>query len=75
MAGLTVMDESVAELTVREVEPETRPKAALIVDLPEARAWAFPGDTIEATDGVPELHTTSRLRSWVELSEKRPVAK
>jgi hypothetical protein len=78
VTGLTVIDDSVAELTVSEVVPETLPKtkaAPIVMGPPAATPTAFPGDAMVATAVELELHITSRLRSWVELSLKKPVAK
>ena len=42
LAGVTAMLCRVAEVTVRTVEPLTRPSVALMLDVPAATPWARP---------------------------------
>ena len=78
LVGVTAMDTSVAELTVRVVEPEMRPEAAVIVAVPAATGVTCPLEPaallIVATDVFDELHVTDAVISCVLLSEKVPVA-
>jgi hypothetical protein len=67
-AGVTVMDCSVAEVTVKIVDPCTAPDAALIVLVPIATAAASPPVEIVAVPGVPEAQVTEFVRFWVLLS-------
>jgi len=73
-AGVTAIDTSVAEVTVRVVEPVMPPETALIVLIPPATPVANPPAEMVATLVVTELHTTELVRFWVELSENVPVA-
>ena len=78
MAGVTAMDTSVAELTVRAVEPEMLPEVAVIVAVPAATGVASPKEPvvllIVATNVFDELHVTDVVIFCVLLSEKVPVA-
>ena len=78
LAGVTAMDLSVAELTVRVVAPEVLPKVAVIVAVPAATGVTCPLEPaallIAATDALDELHVTDAVISCVLLSEKVPVA-
>ena len=78
MTGVIVIDESVAGVTVRVVEPEMLPDAALMVAVPTARAVADPLEPaallIVATAVLDELQVTAAVRSWVELSVYVPIA-
>ncbi|HXO06277.1 MAG TPA: hypothetical protein VN884_11680 [Candidatus Sulfotelmatobacter sp.] len=73
-AGVTVIDTSVAEVTVRIVEPLMAPEAALIVLVPAATPVASPPAVIVATLAVCEVHIAVLVKFCVELSEKVPVA-
>src|SRR5271167_5249790 len=57
-AGVTVMDCSVAAVTVRTVEPLIAPDVALIVEVPTPAPVASPAALIVAVEVVPELHVT-----------------
>src|SRR5208283_3742291 len=78
LAGVTAMDTSVAELTVRAVEPEMLPEVAVIVAVPAATGVASPKEPvvllIVATNVFDELHVTDVVIFCVLLSEKVPVA-
>ncbi len=67
------MDTSVAELTVRVVEPEILPDVAVIVAVPAATGVASPEELIVllivATDVADEPHITDAVISFVLLSE------
>ncbi len=71
--GVTRMDETVAFVTVRLMEPLIDPSVAPIVVEPGASPSAFPNETV-ATDGWDEDHTTWLVRLLVPPSVKRPVA-
>ena len=72
------MDTSVAAVTVKVVEPETLPDAALMVAVPTVRAAADPLEPaallIDATAVLDELQVAVAVRSWVELSVYVPIA-
>ena len=76
--GETWIEDSVAEVTVRSVLPDTPPNAAVIVAVPGPTDVARPCEPgallITATAASDELQTTSAVRSCVVLSEKVPVA-
>lgn len=76
--GVIARDTSVAGVTVSDVDPETLPKAALIVVAPAASDVARPLEPavllMVAMDVVDELQVTEVVRSWVVLSENVPVA-
>jgi hypothetical protein len=78
LAGVTVIDASVAEVTVSVVEPEMVPDAALMVAVPAVRAEADPLEPAAlltvATAALDELQVADAVRSWVELSAYLPVA-
>ncbi len=78
LVGLTVMDTSVAEVTVSVVEPDMLPDVAVIVVEPAAAEAASPLEPaallIAATDAADELQVTDCVRSCVVLSENVPVA-
>jgi hypothetical protein len=67
------MDTSVAEFTVRPVEPDTPPDVAVIVVVPgdtdDASPRAAPEVLIVATLLLDELQATVLVRFWVVLSE------
>ncbi len=69
MAGVTAMDTSVAELTVRAVEPEILPDVAVIVAVPAATGVTSPKEPvvllIVATDVADEPHITDAVISCV----------
>ena len=81
MLGLgvvTVIDDSVVSVTVRDFVPETVPAVALTVAEPAATDVARPLDPaallMVATDPGEELQVTAAVISCVLLSEKVPVA-
>ena len=78
LVGVIAMDTSVAELTVRVVDPEMLPDAAVIVVEPVATEAANPFEPaallIVATPVLAELQVAAAVRSCVVLSEKVPVA-
>jgi hypothetical protein len=73
-AGVTAIDTSVAEVTVRTVDPVTAPEAACILLIPAATPVANPPTVIVATLVVCELQLAVLVKFCVELSEKVPVA-
>ena len=62
LAGVTVIDTSVAEVTVRIVEPEMLPEVAVMVVEPTAAGTACPMEPAAlltvATEGAEELQIT-----------------
>jgi hypothetical protein len=73
LEGVIAVETSVAGITVRLVDPETVPEAAVIIVEPKAIEVARPLDPaallIVATEGGDELHTTEPVRSCVVLLE------
>ena len=63
LAGVTVMEDKVAEVTVRVVVPEMLPELAVIVVVPAATAVAKPVLLTVATGVLDELQVT-----WVVIS-------
>jgi hypothetical protein len=57
-AGVTDMEDRVAEVTVRVALPEVLPKVAVMVVVPAATAVARPLLLTVATDGLIELQVT-----------------
>jgi hypothetical protein len=57
-AGVTAMDCSVADVTVRVVDPVIDPDLALIDDVPTVTAVASPAALMVATVVVAEVHVT-----------------
>jgi hypothetical protein len=78
LAGVTAIDESVAELTFRGADPLTPPKAAEIVGEPTATAVAtptLPDALLMVANAVLLLfHTTSAVMFCVLASLKTPMA-
>ncbi len=74
LAGVTAMEDRVAEVTVRVVLPETVPEVAVTVVVPAARAVARPLMLTVATNGLDELQVTCADISWVVPSENVAVA-
>jgi hypothetical protein len=78
LVGVTVMDTSVAEVTVSVDDPDILPDTAVIVVEPAATAVASPLEPAElltaATAAAEELQITDVVRSCVVLSENVPVA-
>ena len=73
-----VMDISVARVTVKTVEPEMLPYAAVIVVVPAEAGVAIPLAPavllMEETDETAEDHVTDVVRFCAVPSEKVPVA-
>ena len=63
LAGVTNMEERVAELTVKVVLPEILPEVAVILVEPAEKAVARPLLLTVATDGSEELQTTCAVIS------------
>ena len=78
LVGVTAMDTSVAELTVKVAEPERPPDVAVIVVDPAATDVAKPLEPaallMAATLEVDEFQVTAVVRSCVVPSEYVPVA-
>jgi len=78
LVGVIAMDTSVAELTVRVVDPEMLPDDAVIVVEPVAAAVADPLEPVAlpivTTPVLDELQVADAVRSCVVLSENVPVA-
>jgi hypothetical protein len=78
LAGVTVMDTSVAEVTVNVVDPEMLPDVAVIDVEPAAAEVAMPLEPpallMVATAADDEFQVTAVVRSCVVLSEYVPVA-
>ena len=70
--GVIAMDTSAAGVTVRVVDPEMLPDAAVIVVDPGAAAEASPLEPVAllivVTVRSPELHVADAVRSCVVLS-------
>ena len=75
VAGVTEIEESVAELTFSGDEPETASKVAemLAVPGPTAVAVLLPALRV-ATAGLSELHVESLVMTCLVLSLNKPVA-
>ncbi len=73
LAGVIAIDKSVAEVTVRVVDPETFPEAAVILVVPAATDVARPLEPIAllivATLVFDEDHATIVVRFCVDPSE------
>lgn len=71
--GVTWIDTSVADVTVRVVLPETVPDVALTMAEPAAMDAARPLEPAslltEATEGAEEVQVVNEVRSRVVLSE------
>jgi hypothetical protein len=74
LAGVTDMEDRIAEFTVRVVLPEILPEVALTVVDPKATAVARPPLLIVATDVSDELQVTCMVISLLVPSEYVPVA-
>jgi len=74
LAGFTVIETSVAVLTVSGVEPLTDPKVALMVVLPVATLVARPCALMLAAAEFDDVQITVVVMSCVLLSLKVPVA-
>ena len=62
LAGVTATETSVAAVTVKVVDPEMLPDAALIEEVPTATPVASPPAVTVAVAGVAELHVTLEVR-------------
>ena len=78
MAGVTAIDTSVAEVTVKPAVPETLPLVAVTVVVPAASALARPCEPaallMVAAAVLDEPHVKVVVMFWVELSENVPMA-
>ena len=74
LAGVTVMEDRVAVVTVRVVPPETSPKVAVMIVLPAARPLAKPLLSTVATAVLEDRHVTNVVMSSVGATENFPVA-
>lgn len=75
VAGVTEMEESVAELTLSGAEPKTPRNAAEMLAVPGPIAVAvLPAFPIVATARLSEAHVDSRVMTWVLLSLNKPTA-
>ena len=74
LAGATVMEDKVADLTVRIVLPETVPDVAVMVAAPAATAVARPVLLTVATDVFEKFQVTCVVISRLVPSEYVPVA-
>jgi hypothetical protein len=78
LVGVTAMDTSVVEVTVRVVDPDILPDVAVIVVEPTAAEAASPSVPaallMAATAAADEFQVTDVVRSCVVLSENVPVA-
>jgi hypothetical protein len=72
LAGVTDMEDRVAEVTVRVVLPKTIPEAALMVVVPAVTAVARPLPLTVAITGFEELQATCVVTSRVVPSEYGP---
>jgi hypothetical protein len=69
LVGVTVIVSSVADPTVRLVDPVTEPVFAEIVVVPTVPALASPEEPMVAADALAELQVTAELMSAVLPSE------
>jgi len=69
LAGVTDMEERVAEVAVRVVLPEIIPELAVMVALPAATAVARPVLLTIATEVFDELQVTCVVILWLVPSE------
>ena len=74
VAGLTVIDIRTGEVTVKVVEPEMDPEAAVIVVAPCLRLVANPPLVTLAAAGALEDHVTELVKFCVVPSLYVPVA-
>jgi len=74
LAGVTEMEDRVAEVTVRVVLPVILAEVAVMVVVPAATAVARPLLLTVATDVLDELQVTCGVISWLVPSEYVPVA-
>ena len=69
VAGVTAMEDKVAEFTVRSVLPVTPPGVAVMVAEPGPMAVARPLLSTVVTAGFDELQVTSAVMLWLVPSE------
>ena len=69
LAGVTDIEERVAEVTVKVVPPKILPEAAETIATPAATAVARPLLSIVATDVFDERQMTCEVIIWVVPSE------
>ena len=74
LAGVTDMEDRVAEVTERVVAPEIVPEVAVMVAVPAATAVARPLLLTFATSVFDELQVTCTVVSWLVPSEYAPEA-
>jgi len=74
LAGVTAMEDRVAEVTVKVVFPETFPEVAVMVAVPAAAGVARPLLLTAATDVLEEVQVTWLVISWLVPSEYVPEA-
>ena len=73
-AGVTAIETTTAGLTVRAVVPLTPSSVAVMLEVPVPIPVARPAAVIVATEVVAEAQVTCPVTSWVDWSEKVPVA-
>ena len=69
LAGVTDMEDRIAEVTVRVVVPETLPEVAVMADVPAATPVARPLLFTVAADIFDEVQVTCPVISWLVPSE------
>jgi hypothetical protein len=69
LAGVTDMEDRVAEVAVRVVLPEILPEVAVMVAVPAEKAVARPLILTIATDVFDELQVTCVVILWLVPSE------
>ena len=74
VAGLTVIEVRVTELTFKGADPVTPLRVAVIFAVPGATAVVRPALPTVATAGLPDAQVTSRLMTCVLESLNDPVA-
>jgi hypothetical protein len=74
LAGVTAIEDRVAEFTERVVLPDLLPEVAVMLAVPAATAVAKPALLTVATNVFDELQMTCVVISWLVKSEYVPVA-
>ena len=74
LVGVTVMEDRLAEVIVREVPPETSPKVAVMIVVPAARPLARPLLSTVATAVLEDCQVTYVVISSVGATGNFPVA-
>ena len=74
LVGVTAMEDTVEDVTVRVVLPEIVPEVAVMVAAPAETDVASPLLLTEAIEVFDELQVTDTVISWVVPSENVPVA-